>query len=350
MKLKIFIISLVLSAFIIQIQAQTETKTFRGFLSGKRIQMTLTRDDGKLSGTYFYTKYGTNLHLDGTIDKNGKFKLTESDQKGAKNGEFTGTWKETANDNGVSLEGDWKKPNSAEPIGFLANEQMISFKDGAKLITKTFSESNKLKRFDMSAEYPEISGIDPAKAAKFNQLVKAEVMKSLAVFKKTMTAQTAEDLKYLPKGVNNYIDINYNVETANDDFISLQFGHSEYTGGAHPGYATSTLNFDVQNKRELKLADLFQPKSNYLKVISDYSIAELKKMVGDLSDDDWIKNGAGAKTENFQSWNITKKGLMFTFDPYQVAAYAAGSFTVIVPYDKLKPILQISESPASAGG
>ncbi|CAN5303975.1 hypothetical protein BH20ACI1_BH20ACI1_01950 [soil metagenome] len=339
MKLKILIISLIFSVFAVQVQAQTETKTFRGFLNGKRIQMTLTRDGGKLSGTYLYTKYRTDLMLDGTIDKNGKFILVESDQKGVKTGEFSGTWKEDANNNGVSLEGDWKKPKSADSIGFIANEQMIDFKNGAKLITKTFSETNKLKRFDMSAEYPEISDIDAQTAAKFNQLVKAEVMKALAEFKKTMTAQTAEDLKYLPKGVNNYIDISYNVELANDKIISLQFGDSEYGGGAHPNYSTSTLNFDLQNGRELKLADLFQPKSNYLKVISDYSIAELKKATGEMSDDNWIKEGAGAKAENFQSWNLTKKGLMFTFDPYQVAAYAAGSFSVIVPYDNLKTYL-----------
>ncbi len=58
-----------------------------------------------------------------------------------------------------------------------------------------------------------------------------------------------------------------------------------------------------------------------------------------MSDDEWIKTGAGAKAENYASWNITKKGLMFTFDPYQVAAYAAGSFTVIVPFSRLKSVL-----------
>lgn len=342
MKLKIFIISLIFSAFIIQVHAQIETKTFRGFLNGKRIQMTLTRNDNKLSGTYFYIKYGTNLMLDGTIDENNKFKLIESD-KGIKTGEFSGTWKESANDNGISLEGDWKKPKSADSIGFIASEQIVDFKNGAKLTTKTFSETNKLKRFDMTAEYPEISGVDAKTAAKFNQLVKTKVMDSLAEFKKTMTAQTAEDLKYLPKGVNNYIDVSYNVELANDKIISLQFGQSEYAGGAHPNYSTSTLNYDLQNARELKLDDLFKPKSNYLKIISDYSISELKNMTGEMSDDDWIKEGAGAKAENFESWNLTKKGLMFNFDPYQVAAYAAGNFTVIIPYIKLKPILSQNE-------
>ena len=39
------------------------------------------------------------------------------------------------------------------------------------------------------------------------------------------------------------------------------------------------------------------------------------------------------KSENFKSWNITKKGLIFTFDPYQVASYAAGRFEVIIPFE-----------------
>jgi hypothetical protein len=37
---------------------------------------------------------------------------------------------------------------------------------------------------------------------------------------------------------------------------------------------------------------------------------------------------------------ITKKGLWITFDPYQVAAYAAGPQTVLVPYSALKDIIK----------
>ena len=59
-----------------------------------------------------------------------------------------------------------------------------------------------------------------------------------------------------------------------------------------------------------------------------------------MSDDEWIGRGAGANADNFQNWNLTKKGLMFTFDQYQVAAYAAGPQTVIIPFDKLKNILR----------
>ena len=59
-----------------------------------------------------------------------------------------------------------------------------------------------------------------------------------------------------------------------------------------------------------------------------------------MSDDEWITKGAGADKDNFSNWNLTKKGLLITFEPYQVAAYAAGSQTVIIPYDKLKSVLK----------
>ncbi len=107
-----------------------------------------------------------------------------SDAKGVRIGALTGTWKEDANDNGVTLDGEWKKPKSTDSLYFHANEQMANFSGSAKIITKTFAETNKPKRFEMTAEYPEISGINAGVAAKFNQLVKTGVMKSLAEFKK----------------------------------------------------------------------------------------------------------------------------------------------------------------------
>lgn len=339
MKIKMLLTVIVITTLSILARAQTAAKNFRGFVNGKRVEMNLTRDGEKLSGTYFYTKYGTNIKLAGTIDARGNFKLAEYDPKNVKTGEFTGTWKKQENAGGVTLVGEWRKPNSKNTLYFTADEQMINFTNGAKLNTKTVAETNKPKRFELSAEYPEITGIDASVAAKFNQIVKNRVMKAVDEFRKGMLAQTAEDLKYLPQGTNNYIEVSYNVEAANDNFISLSFGDSEFTGGAHPNYASFTINYDLKNNRELKLADLFKPNSNYLKVISDYAVADLKKQLKEMTDDKWIKTGAGAKAENYQSWNLTDKGLLINFDPYQVAAYAAGPQEVLIPYDALKNVL-----------
>lgn len=335
LKNRLILSAILMIAAAICVTAQTDTKIFRGYLSGTPIQMSLVRDGNKLSGTYFYTRIGKNLNLAGTIDASGNFKLKETDAGGKTTGEFSGKWTEDKNSNGASIEGEWRKPNSKNTIGFIADEQIIEFTNGAKLISKNFAENNKPKRFTITAEYPELTGVSAEISAKFNQLSKTLAMASVADFRKDMMAQTKEDLRFLPAGMSNYLDIGYSVEWATGDVISIQFLNSFFTGGVHPNYYTSTLSFDMKSGKEIKLADLFQPNSSYLKAISDYSIADLKTRMGEMSDDDWIANGAGADAENFKSWNLTKKGLMITFDPYQVAAYAAGMQTVIIPYSEL---------------
>lgn len=338
LKNKLILSAVLMIATVVCVSAQTVTKTFRGFISGTPIQMNLKREGDKLSGTYFYTRIGKELKLAGTIEADGNFKLKETDAAGKTTGEFSGKWTEEENSNGGQLEGEWRKPNSQDTLGFVASEQIIEFTNGAKFTTKKFAEKNKPKRFEMTVDYPEISGVSAAMAAKFNQLSKTRAMSGVADFRKSMMSKTAEDLKSLPAGMSSDLDIFYNVEWATDNIISLQFLNSTFTGGAHPNYFTGTLNFDLKSGKEIKLANLFQPNSNYLKVISDYSIADLKGRLGEMSDAEWIEKGAGAEAENYGSWNLTKKGLMITFDPYQVAAYAAGAQTVIIPYSKLTEV------------
>jgi hypothetical protein len=53
-----------------------------------------------------------------------------------------------------------------------------------------------------------------------------------------------------------------------------------------------------------------------------------------------IDAGAGPRADNYRAWNITRKGLWITFDPYQVAAYAAGPQNILVPYSVLKDIIK----------
>lgn len=315
-------------------------KTFRGMINGIEFQMNLVREGDALSGSYFYTKVGKDLKLAGKIEKNGKFTLQETNDKDKKTGEWNGTWKEEANSPGILLEGEWNKPNDKDKLGFFATEQVIEFAGDAKFTNKIIKENDKSKRSELYVVYPEISGVDSATATKFNSLVKNLVTDLNKSYKEQVAEYSSEDIKNLPEYVGLSSEVGYDVVLANDDFISLIFSDYVFLGGAHGNTGYSTVNYDLKNNKEIKLADLFEPKSDYLKIISEYSIADLKKRVGEMSDDEWISKGAGADAGNFQSWNLTKKGLMFTFSPYQVAAYAAGSQTVIIPYDKLKSILR----------
>ena len=104
------------------------------------------------------------------------------------------------------------------------------------------------------------------------------------------------------------------------------------------------MNYDVKNGKKLALADLFNPKSNYLSVISMYCIKDLrdqsKRDKESMLDEEMMKSGASPRADNYRAWAITRKGLWITFDPYQVAAYAAGPQFVLVPYSALKDIMK----------
>lgn len=318
---------------------------FRGNIAQARFEMFLRREGGNLRGSYYYLKSGSanRLSLRGKIGADGSFTMQEFDSAGRQTGEFKGKWKEEPNESGASLEGEWKKPGGGEAQNFWAFEQTVSFTDGTQINSRRVNESIKAKRLDLTAEYPELTG-GGANVAAFNQLVKSDVTSSLADFKKQMLAVSAEDLKTLPAGLGRSIDISYNVEYADDDLISVNFLEDTFEGGAHPNQNYFTITYDLKQGRQLKLSDLFKPGAKYLEAVSDYATRDLQNRKDPDNNEnmglaqDIFADGAKPTADNYARWNITKKGLMFTFDPYQVAAYAYGPQTVIIPYAKLREI------------
>ncbi len=316
---------------------------FKGAIAASRFEMILWREGQNLRGNYYYVKSGSanSLDLRGKISESGEFTMDEFDQSGKQTGEFTGTWKDDQNQSGIELEGQWRKPAASTGTTFTASEQLINFTDSTKLSTITVGETLKARRLEVSGQYPELIG-GGANTAGFNQIAKAKVTRETADFKKQMMGLTAADLKTLPPEMNNYLDISFDVEYADNDLISISFLESNFSGGAHPNYNYSTLNYDLKNGRELKLADLFKSGAKYLQTLSAYSLKDLQSRTDGgenqgLAQDMW-EEGAKPTAANFKSWNLTRKGLLITFDPYQVGSYAEGPQFVIVPYAELKSI------------
>ena len=179
------------------------------------------------------------------------------------------------------------------------------------------------------------------------------VTKNVAAFKTSETSNETDAGSEIPAETQtSTLDSDYQIRLAADDLISIEFTESAYSrGAAHPNSYTTVLNYDVRNGKKLALADLFNAKSNYVKVISDYCIKDLKQQAKKEKDsmltDDMIQSGASARAENFNAWTITKQGLWITFDPYQVAAYAAGPQQVLVPYSALKDLIK-ADGPIAA--
>jgi hypothetical protein len=328
---------------------------FRGTIANNlAIEMTLTRDADGLTGTYFYPKVGKNINLAGTVDKDGNVQLKESDENGKDTGIFKGKWKPATDSPDPALneiDGKWSKPDGTKETAFQVFQQPIAFTAAVRVTPKVIKEANKAKHYTVDAEYPQIEG--DTRFDNFNREARNLITKDVAAFKTSETSAETESGSETPaETMDSTLDVGYEIRYATDDLISVEFTEGSYErGAAHGNSNTTVVNYDVKNGKKLALADLFNPKSNFLNVISEYCLKDLrersKKDKDAMFDEEMMKSGASPRADNYRAWAITKKGLWITFDPYAVAPYAAGPQHVLVPYSALKNILR-PDGPVAA--
>jgi hypothetical protein len=310
--------------------------------------MKLIRNAYQLSGSYFYQKVGTKIDLRGNVDKDGNIVLEEFDSGGKQTGVFKGIWKPDP-DGLIAIAGNWSKPpgdkGGDKKTAFSVHEEPIAFSGGVEVTTKQIKESNKKLKYEIAAEYPQLTGSSNPNFEKFNQVARNLVTKNVGDFKKELSAP--EDLELPSESKGSDINIGYTVALAQDDLISIEFQVSSYSqGAAHSNSSSEVLNFDLKNGKALRLSDLFKPGAKYLQAMSAYCIKDLKKQskakgAEGMLDDSWIERGASPTAKNYQSWAITKKGLGINFDPYQVGPYAAGPQNVLVLYAAIKDLINV---------
>jgi Protein of unknown function (DUF3298)/Deacetylase PdaC len=320
-----------------------QAKYFKGSIgTSLDLQMKLIRTGDQLSGSYFYQKIGKRIDLRGNVEKDGKLTLEEFDQSGKQTGLFKGLWQVDAQDGLIKLAGNWSKPpgekGSDKMTAFSLHEEPIAFTGEVELTSKQISEANKKLMYEISAQYPQLSGGNNPNLEKFNQAARGFVTTKVALFKKEMALEEGEEAR--PEGsMGSDLSIGYTVVLAQDDLMSIKFDvGTYYQGAAHPNSYSEVINYDLKNGKQLKLGDLFKAGAKYLQALSAYSIADLKKQGKDLLPEQ-IESGAAPKADNYQSWNIGKTGLGITFDAYQVGPYAAGPQFVQIPYSNLKDLI-----------
>jgi hypothetical protein len=304
-------------------------RVFRGWVGSYPVRMTLRRGaGGELSGSYSYEGHAGELTLKGTAGADGAFTMDEFD--GAKQtGVFKGQWREKEYEPEARIEGGWTKPGGGGEQSFTLFEEPAG---GARVTSKRIKEANKRQGYSVDAEYPQVEGADA-----FNRLVESFVTKAVADFKRNPGGP-------VPAGAEpNDLRVSYSLRLATDEFQSVEFTTSHFEQGMmHSQYSLSVVNYDRKSGRQLRLADLFKPGSNYLRKISAAAVAALEKMNKEedgmyLGDAEWVE-GASPKPDNYQVWTLTPRGLAVTFEPYQVGPFAAGAPSVLIPYSELKEL------------
>ena len=188
------------------------------------------------------------------------------------------------------------------------------------------------KNYAIETRYPFVGAID-------NGQVNIEISNFIEIIKDFFKNSVANIEDW---GGDNTLRIYYETYELNNNFVSIRFEISEYTGGAHPMNYSKSFNYDLKKNKIINLSDILDSNKNYLNSISEKTIQYLLKINTDngITDEDWIREGASPKEENFQTFTFNKNNIVFSFDAYQVAAYAAGRQEISFPFTSIKEILK----------
>lgn len=184
----------------------------------------------------------------------------------------------------------------------------------------------------LTGRYPRVDAPGDTRYDALNRAAESLVREELGHFR---TELTSPAFQTDPNMAGSFMDIEYEVLYGAHGWISMLFTvHFYLSGAAHPNQYSLPLNYDAVNRQILTLDQLFKPGAPYLKVLVDYCLMDLKNQ----KKLDWSDN-LKADDKTFRSWTVQADGLRISFDPYEVASYAAGPQKVIIPFSALKDFI-----------
>ena len=126
---------------------------------------------------------------------------------------------------------------------------------------------------------------------------------------------------------------------ASDKLVSIFGELHKYAGMPHGStrYYASNYWFNGKEIQEVSLSSLFLPDKNFADFILNYCESTLQKEKVGYGDELFPE----FEESNLQVFSITKKGLIFTFQPYHIGGWADGPYSITIPFDKLTPFINL---------
>lgn len=209
----------------------------------------------------------------------------------------------------------------------------------------------------LDVAYPQFGNVgNEQTTASLNGMIKSMIDTTISRFKdqndgidanadeKADTIMVQDDEISSYKGMVNMVGrslfINYQINYQTPEYIEVAFGFEEFAGGVHGMIYTAMIHYDVAGNKDIALKDLFVENSDYLGQISKLSAEDLTARQDEIATDSiFINTGTQPKDINFKNFTMSGDTLKFSFDPYAVAAYAAGPQEVKIPFSKIESIL-----------
>jgi len=207
-------------------------------------------------------------------------------------------------------------------------------KDGIRIYTKTVRYKDEYT--EVNLKIPVIEGMENSELmAQLNQ----EFEKKALDFKREterITKEVVEESKAQGWPLRTgSVYIEYEAQVNDNRTMSISVIYYQYTGGAHGNYNKETVNLDLVNEKELSLRELFDGSDDYKQVLTK----EILKQMNNDKDNLFPETLKDFKASDDLKFYLTDEGIVFYFDPYEVAPYASGIVEYKISYESLKDVL-----------
>ncbi len=155
-----------------------------------------------------------------------------------------------------------------------------------------------------------------------------------------------EEFPDVPTGYG--MEINQKVLFDSLNILTVEEFSYAFTGGAHGNYGIGYYNFDTKSGQPLGLGDLLI--ANYQEPLKEIVEPIFRKTYLEEGMNNYSEAGFYFEEDEFvltDNFAITKDGLKFLYNPYEIGPYVMGQQEIIVPYDSLKTLIRKDGALAS---
>ena len=321
------------SSLIAQVYDPGERYYFVGTLGEDlKIQMDLSLEDTqKVTGHYYYEHIGEPIDLEGSFEEMQDEGIMLSLRENV-NGKQTGNFK-----------GEFRLPES-----FTAEDELDFFFAG----TWQSADGTKSFPFDLLgvAEYT-FFRIDQGSSIDTNTALPFFINASLSGLNNQLFVKaTDQHLGFMQQGhqeilagyrqIGWYWDSTYSIAYYAEELVSLFEIAYTFSGGAHGNENFAPHNYSIIDgvAKELTLADLFKENSDYISVLSNYILDDLREQEAPYAVDG---SQANLTSKDLTVFAFSPEGISFGFAPYLMGPYAVGSFEVTVPFNVLSSVIDL---------
>jgi hypothetical protein len=317
---------------------------------------TAVEENYDYSGQYYYAKHEQPIALYGNLDSLGNLVLEEASAGETVNaftgkldasGSFTGVW--------ASSKGKSSLPVSLQASTPAVQFDVVQFTDVLKhwpnasksptadyshqmLVAKSPADAADFLNSAILKDYFGDSIVNLYKGLTQKQIFDKQRDEFFAGFKDALK-EDAPDSSDQDGYILNYSeDANMVVYYNEAPYVSLGYQTYAYTGGAHGSCGTMLGSYDLNRKKKLALNDVLKPgfeksvNAAIATAIRKHFNISAKAPLSEVLFDDTVKYN-----ENFC---ITRKGITFLYNQYEIAAYAMGQIPAFIPFESIKAHVQ----------